>query len=291
MVTDTKPIVLSARALLWSSLFFLIIGTMSVKRLPAKLELMLKTSSLPHYGFDSALHSASTSFSQEDIYFNATKHQKRILQATTEQSKSISEEIKAIFTELKTQMLNRAVSTVISQNENIQKTVDIMSNRYDELLLLTNSLESENVELRKKISFLEGKIQSIEKASRKSSIEIRNIPKLHKESVQSLSNIVKDIGLAVGLEVPLQNSDIKQIYNAKSEAIVVEFTTTSNKASLISKLKKLIKFALTRSSWKEPPTCYIHLSRLPLKPGNFSSLPLNLLKIKKSLRHGLLGKL
>lgn len=153
-----------------------------------------------------------------------------------------------MFTELKTQQelkfdtLNTAVSTVISQNESIKKTVDIMSNRYDELLLITNSLETENGELKKRISALEGKLEAFEKTSRNSCIEIRNIPKLPKESAHSLSNIVKDIGLAVGLEVPLQNSDIKHIYRAKSEAIVVEFTTIYNKDSLISKYKKQIKF-------------------------------------------------
>lgn len=219
---------------------------MSVKRTPPKSVLLPKTP-LTHYGSDSALHSASTSLNQEENYVNVTSRQKHISQATTERVKSISEELKVMFAELKTQQelefdtLNNAVSTVIMQNENIQKSVDTLSNRYDELLLKANSLEMENSELKEKVSVLEEKLELIEKTNRNSSIEIRNIPKQQKESTQSLSNIVKDIGLVVGLEIPLKNSDIRHIYRAKSEAIVVEFTTVYNKDSLISKFKKLIK--------------------------------------------------
>lgn len=66
-----------------------------------------------------------------------------------------------MFAELKTQqelkcdILYNAVNTVINQNENIQKTVDIMSNRYDELLFKTNTLKLEKSELKKKVSVLD----------------------------------------------------------------------------------------------------------------------------------------
>lgn len=160
-----------------------------------------------------------------------------------------------MFAEIKThqnqkfEALASAMTTVITQNQVIQKSVDFMTSQYDVLLTKVSGLERENLEYKKRVTNLESKLQLLEKHANKATIEIRNIPKLPGENKQTMTKIVQNIGTSLGLETPIQVSEFKDIYRSKSEALVVEFTCTPRKESILSEYRKYNK---VRREKKEP---------------------------------------
>lgn len=141
--------------------------------------------------------------------------------------------------------LQDSVNEIKFQNEEISRNLSFSSEKYDELLLRFKTLEEEKKEDRKFINFLEDKVESLERKSLLTSIEIRNIPKAtaNNDPLQhklELCQLVKNLGNA--LQVNLSDSDIKDIYrnNPKkdnSSKITVEFTSTLTKDKIISAIK------------------------------------------------------
>ncbi|KAL4715776.1 hypothetical protein ACJJTC_006355 [Scirpophaga incertulas] len=69
------------------------------------------------------------------------------------------------------------VSVINSQNADLQKSVELLSNKYDDFLTKISMLESGRQEDRKTIRQLEEKLESLERKSRSAGVEIRNLPK------------------------------------------------------------------------------------------------------------------
>lgn len=215
---------------------------MSVRRSPPQEDLLKTPPVLVHYGSDSAIN-ASTIGAHSDTSLNITKRQKRSFQDFSEHSFSIAAEIKSLFNELKTEQdekfdtLTSAVQVVITQNEVIQKSVDVIASQHEDLLIRMNTLEKENTEYKKLVLTLENKIDLLEKRSHNSTIEIRNIPKQTNENKRVLTDYVKNIGMALSSQTPILDSEIRDIHRSKTDAIVVEFSTTSRKELIISDYK------------------------------------------------------
>lgn len=231
---------------------------MAVRRSPSQPENPLKTPPPLFYGSDSAINALSK---QPCSLANFVKRQKRtsdVLACTDSDSVPISQiaEIKSMFVDIKSQQdskfeaLSSAMNIIITQNQDIQKTVDHMNSQYEELLLKTNSLEGENRDLKERISGLESKVELLEKSALSATVEIRNIPKQEPENKLVITKIVQNIGVALGLESSIQNSEIREIYRAKKGAIVVAFTCTGRKEAVISGYRNLQK---TRRATKEQP--------------------------------------
>lgn len=122
------------------------------------------------------------------------------------------------------------------------------------------------------MSALESKLDFLEKQSRCSSIEIRNLPKQNSESKQSLSNLVQNLGLSLGLETPIQASEIRDVSRSKSNAVIVNFTTTYIKEDVLSKFIAENKACRIN---KEPPINSQHLKLPGPQRTNFISELLN----------------
>lgn len=160
-----------------------------------------------------------------------------------------------MFAEIRTQQdvkfeaLTSALTTIITQNQDIQKSVDFMTSQYDALSTKVSCLETENLEYKKRVVNLENKLHFLEKQARSSSVEIRNIPKQAIENKQLFTKIVQNIGVSLGLEAPFLDTEFKDIFRSKSEALVVEFTCTHRKESLLAEYRKFNK---ARRGNKEP---------------------------------------
>ncbi|CAG4978227.1 unnamed protein product [Parnassius apollo] len=83
-----------------------------------------------HYNSDSALNTSSNPDSDDNNYIKITKSLKRTLGDLPFQLLSSISEIKVMFAELKTQqdqkfeLLNTALMTIVTQNQEIQKSVE-----------------------------------------------------------------------------------------------------------------------------------------------------------------------
>ncbi|CAG9133110.1 unnamed protein product [Plutella xylostella] len=101
-------------------------------------------------------------------------------------------------------------------------------------------IEQEKKRDREYILFLEDKVEDLQKASRKCSMELKNVPKIKNENKEILSTMVTH--LSSQLKVDLETKDIKDIYRTSSKAdktpIVVEFSSYILKTDLMNAAKK-----------------------------------------------------
>ncbi|KAL0818104.1 hypothetical protein ABMA28_003068 [Loxostege sticticalis] len=184
-------------------------------------------------------------------YINITKRQKRTFEEISEtlltsQSQSSSQspvEVTSMLVDIKAQqeMLNMAMTTLLTQNLEIKKTVETITNQHQELLQKFSSLQQENKEYKTRVVTLESKLEQIEKNTCCSKVEMRNIPKQNNESKQTLTKLLQTIGSTLGIETPIEDSEIRDIYRTKPGTIVVDFTTTARKETLLSETKKYNK--------------------------------------------------
>lgn len=113
--------------------------------------------------------------------------------------------------------------------------------QYDGLVTKLETVERDNSNLKSYVKKLEEKIDLLEKDSKSTSIELRNVPITSQENKQSLCSTIKKLGTVIGSSPPILDSEIRDIYRTKAEVIVVSFTTTSRKEDLVGRYKKYNK--------------------------------------------------
>ena len=243
---------------------------MSVKRSPPGKSLPLSVPQPLQYGSDSALNITSTE-PHTNLDNFVTKRQKRTFtEDISDHSQTTFSELKSLFMDLKSQQelkfneLRDSMKSIMSQNIEIETSVKHMSDQYDDLLKKVVTLEHENISYKKHIKLLESKLDILEKNSRNTTIEIRNIPIQPHDNRPSILKMVKDIGNSLNLESEIQDLEVKDIYRKKSNAIVVDFTTTSRKESVIGSFRQFNK-QKRENNLPQLNTQHINLP-LPAKP-------------------------
>ncbi|KAJ8735236.1 hypothetical protein PYW07_006856 [Mythimna separata] len=144
--------------------------------------------------------------------------------------------------ELKYQKILASVEDIKEQNREMKASMEFMSAKYDELLAKFEFSEKEREKHMEYVTVLENRVEHLERAARKSSIEIRNVPKHDQEKKEDLIKIVKNI--ATSINVDMHDTDVADIfrYNSKSSSkmpIVVEFSTTIKKEAMLDAVRKL----------------------------------------------------
>lgn len=146
--------------------------------------------------------------------------------------------------------LNKLVSELAEirrQNLEIQKshlefekTLNFISIQYDDMLKQTNALQKEKELLRETVRNLDTKIHDLQRLSRPSSIEIRNIPVREGEAAADLHTIITKVGSSVN--VSLNNTHVRDVYRLPGKPgsvrpIVAEFSTVSTKNELLAAVR------------------------------------------------------
>ncbi|KAJ8714482.1 hypothetical protein PYW07_002707 [Mythimna separata] len=139
--------------------------------------------------------------------------------------------------------LMEKIDSIIVQNSELKHSVEVMSSKYDEFLRRVATLEAERIEDKKKIQLLEEKLEQMERKTRSTGIEIRNIPKTDGETKEDLCSLVLNMGTSLNIDV--KSSNIKDIYRLKSKdnshPIIVDFTTVVTKEKVMGGVKKFNK--------------------------------------------------
>lgn len=127
-------------------------------------------------------------------------------------------------------------------NTNIENSVAYLASQNEELQKKVAALEGRALEDRKYITILENRLEDLQRASRKASFEIKNVPKQNKETKEDLLEMVTCLAKNISCNITL--SDIKDIYrvqgkkeNVSNTPIVVETISTLLKANML-KLSK-----------------------------------------------------
>lgn len=167
---------------------------------------------------------------------------------TTTELASFKEEIRSMIASMMATQLseirkNTEKLTDIQQtNKNIEDSVIFLSEQYEDFRNKINSLENQIAEDKQHIQNLEQKIEDIQRESRKTCIEIKNVPRKPKESKEDLLNMV--ITLSNTIKCPLQKGDIRDIYRVRSKQegksntpIIVEMGSTMVKNEILRTCK------------------------------------------------------
>lgn len=204
---------------------------------------------LQHYGSDPMLNAYSDT-SNSDNSAHIAKRVKRKFDICPVDQNTKLDELKSLILESNKQheskykSLSAAIDTLITQNTEIQKSVEFMSQKYDEVLCQLDTLQHVNKQNQAHITLLESKIDILERNSKTSSLEIRNIPKSDNEKKETLLNLIANVGSV--LEQDINHSDIRDVFRMKTKEgsigpIVVDFTTIAKKENLITACRKFNK--------------------------------------------------
>ena len=151
--------------------------------------------------------------------------------------------VPAHFTSTQYEDLMLKINNIILQNTELKQTVELMSDKYDEFLSRISSLEAEKKEDKRRIRQLEESLEHLERNSRASEIEIRNVPKTKDETKDDLCNHV--MNLAGTLNININQADVKDIHRIRSKGdsfpIIVNFNSVITKEKLVKGVKTFNK--------------------------------------------------
>ncbi|CAH0401850.1 unnamed protein product [Chilo suppressalis] len=160
--------------------------------------------------------------------------------------KDLRSEMKAFFSSL-SGVVEQHFNDIKLQNSEMRVSLQFLSDKYDDMAKLFQGLEEERKKDNKYISQLEEILEVLERKSKSSGLEIRNVPSLtsdHKkpETKEEITTIVKSMAMA--LEVELQDYDVKDVYRVNSKKgenkpIIVELNSAIKKEKIIQAIKEL----------------------------------------------------
>lgn len=184
--------------------------------------------------------------SAPDLHDLTSKLTERKKRKYVDEDNSISTMIKETFQtfsrdqDRRFQELHCTIAQLSEQNKELKQSVSMMSDRYDDFLHKISALETERKLDKKTINDLENKLEMLERKSRLTAVEIRNIPKSDLESKDSLCGMVNCLGNV--LDVHIDHNGIKDIHRINSKdntnPVIVDFTTRLLKDKFLKGVKK-----------------------------------------------------
>ncbi|XP_075971054.1 uncharacterized protein LOC142985825 [Anticarsia gemmatalis] len=127
-------------------------------------------------------------------------------------------------------------------NANIENTMAAISLQNEEFKRKIEEMELQAKKDKEYISILEEKVEDLQRGSRKSNIEIKNVPKQLKETKEDLIEMVVCLTKTVNNEIT--KSDIRDIYRVKGKKqgmtntpIIVELSSTILKTEVLKMCK------------------------------------------------------
>lgn len=130
-------------------------------------------------------------------------------------------------------------------NINVEKSIIFLTEQNDELKKKIEQLQCQAKKDNDYITILEEKIEDMQRFSRKSSVEIKNVPKIQHEAAQDLLKMVTKLSDVVGCNI--RGPDIKDIYRVNkaqskhgnsNHPITVELSSTLLKMEFLKKIKE-----------------------------------------------------
>lgn len=166
------------------------------------------------------------------------EQEERLARFTNDQNTSLTKLVTEIA-ELKLQNL-----AIQKSNSEIEKSITFVTEKYDDMVKIIDSLQKENQLQKDNIINLELKIQDIQLLSRSSCVEIRNVPALENESASDLTTFINKVGATV--DMTLCNTDLRDAYRLPGKPgtirpIVAEFVNVQVKNKLITSVRNFNK--------------------------------------------------
>lgn len=229
---------------------------MSVKRSPAKKSTVpnLRQQTSSNYGSDPQLsinkpfEVPEEEFSPPNYIFKRNKRP-REENISPSQFLSFKEEMKefmsSLISEQKKELseITKNLKEIHLTNTNIEQSVSLLATQNEEFRKKIELLELQAKKDREYISLLEEKVEDLQRVSRKTTVELKNVPRKNSENRDDLINLVLSLSKTVSLDTC--SRDIKDIFRLKgrndkenSPPIIVELGSTILKTDLLKKTKE-----------------------------------------------------
>lgn len=173
----------------------------------------------------------------------------------------IREELREVLGALQAQQnmrldsLEKQISKISNQNATthknnleIEKSINFLSDKLDDIQSTISRLEEDRNILSGQISKIDDKCDAIERNSRKTSIQIRNVPKQQGETKEKLFSMV--LKLSASIAVSMEKSELRDVFRVSSKpgqatsTIIAEFSSTLTKGNFLTASKKHISSAM-----------------------------------------------
>jgi chromosome segregation ATPase len=151
---------------------------------------------LQHAGSDSALDHIITPYTSPN--FVTQRSFKRPRESPGADFETFKEEIKQLISgmmvshEKELKIITPTLLQIKESNANIESSITFLAAQTDELKKQVDKLEADKKEDREHINLLEEKMEDLQRENRKRNLEIKNVPKLEKESRSDLLYSVID---------------------------------------------------------------------------------------------------
>ncbi|XP_045501409.1 uncharacterized protein LOC123698703 [Colias croceus] len=157
---------------------------------------------------------------------------------------SFRNEIKAMLVQQQTEIskIHNTLVEIKTTNSNIESSMSFLASQNEELKQKIEQLEVQSKKDRNYITILEDKIEDMQRETRKTNIEIKNVPKNMKETKEDLLNMVLCLSKNTGCNI--DRNDIKDIYRIQSKRdinktpVVAELSSTIKKTELLRMVKQ-----------------------------------------------------
>lgn len=196
------------------------------------------TSEITEYNTQRAKRRCPTSSSEKSTEIETSQFQeiKAMIQQFMSTQNNRLDKLENHIMEIKAQNVK-----IESSNLEIERSVNFMGDQLSVLENKITTIEKERQKLVFQVATLETKQQLFERNLAKTSIEMRNTPKIPYENKENLFSMV--MSLAKNLNMELQFSDIRDVYRLPSKkdsitsSVIIEFTNTLMKSRLLNKIK------------------------------------------------------
>lgn len=144
--------------------------------------------------------------------------------------------------EMELKKITPTLNEIKLTNSLIENSVAAITLQNEEFRRKLEQMEIQSKKDKEYITILEDKVEDLQRSSRKSNIEIKNVPKQTKETKEDLINMVKCLTDTVNIAVA--KSDIRDIYRVKGKKqgmsntpIIVELSSTILKTEVLKMCK------------------------------------------------------
>lgn len=171
----------------------------------------------------------------EDLLIKFKEEMKSmILDISKNQNLSLNKLIKDVA-EIKIQN-----SAIQQSNQEIEKSLQFLSDQFDNMSARVETLEKERKEHLLHISTLEAKVEDVQRSLKSTTVEFRNVPcQSTKENMSDLTNIIQNTCKVLDVEV--RANDIRDVFRIKgksgSTTIVTDFTRATKKQEVVKSAK------------------------------------------------------
>ncbi|XP_039750812.1 uncharacterized protein LOC120627040 [Pararge aegeria] len=193
---------------------------------------------------DSDIHISGTQSAITPPNFISMRNKRKREEDISQEFNNFKEEVRKMISTLMSNQESEfkknatTLKEILRTNTNIENSVAFLSAQNEEYRKKIEGLEGQIKEDKKYITILEDKIEEVQRDTRKTNFEMKNVPKKNNETKEDLMDMI--LSLSNNIDCKINKSDIRDIYRIRSKKegvqntpIIVETSSTILKTEIL----------------------------------------------------------